>query len=42
MLKRSLFLVFSVLAINPLYCNVKIINYDKITNKIIVVDESIN
>ena len=42
MLKRSLFLVFSVLAINPLYCNVKIINYDKITNKIIVGAESIN
>jgi len=42
MLKRSLFLVFSVLAINILYCNVKIINYDKITNKIIVGAESIN
>jgi len=42
MLKRSLFLVFSVLAINTLYSNVKIINYDKITNKIIVGAESIN
>ena len=42
MLKRSLFLVFSVLAINTLYGNVKIINYDKITNKIIVGAESIN
>jgi len=42
MLKRSLFLVFSVLAINTLYSKVKIINYDKITNKIIVGAESIN
>ena len=42
MLKRSLFLVFSVLAINTLYSNVKIINYDKTTNKIIVGAESIN
>ena len=42
MLKRSLFLVFSVLAINNFYGNVKIINYDKITNKIIVGAESIN
>ena len=42
MLKRSLFLVFSVLAINNFYGNVKIINYDKTTNKIIVGAESIN
>ena len=42
MLKRSLFFVFSVLAINNFYGNVKIINYDKTTNKIIVGAESIN
>ena len=42
MLKRSLFFVFSVLAINNFYGNVKIINYNKTTNKIIVGAESIN
>ena len=42
MLKRSLFFIFSVLAINNFYGNVKIINYDKTTNKIIVGAESIN
>lgn len=42
MLKRSLFFIFSVLTINNFYGNVKIINYDKTTNKIIVGAESIN
>lgn len=42
MLKKSLFFIFSVLTINNFYGNVKIINYDKTTNKIIVGAESIN